>query len=382
MFRVQNGILSDRSDPALDADVIMTCVVLGFSAGRLAVGHPVKMDMEISPASLSKIDDEKLQELADDTKAFCTAIDKVNNALTLAGMNFGGKVEMGTTEDWRQGAMITGAAGASHTPFAQRHANISSSTARELHDIAASDTNIGYQGRGAYTGFVDDPVGNGGSIKSTMRYNVPANGHGDRWVPRDYMHAETGMPWGMIGGLKAKPLKKIPTMVAEHPTPGGLVGYTHGMIQAIYDCGAHGPWCTPFEIAVGSSTTKLASCFTCSLFMYAAGYPPSSIHLGRGESWTPFYPKRAGNSGYSSILDSCIESINIRWQLECMQHLKLGIKILDTSGALNGTHAASLTSLKTFISEHANDLYCGGNLVLDAVTVHSSETTRLVRTLR
>ena len=36
------GILSEDKDPGLDADIIMTAAVVGFSAGRLAVGHPVQ----------------------------------------------------------------------------------------------------------------------------------------------------------------------------------------------------------------------------------------------------------------------------------------------------------------------------------------------------
>jgi hypothetical protein len=68
------------------------------------------------------------------------------------------------------------------------------------------------------------------------------------------------------------------------------------MIQAIYESAWTGPWCTPYEIAVGTETTKLASCFTCTLFMYANGYPPSAIHLGQGASWVPWYDVRPGLS--------------------------------------------------------------------------------------
>ena len=67
------------------------------------------------------------------------------------------------------------------------------------------------------------------------------------------------------------------------------MGYTHGMIQAIYKAYSLGPSCAPYEIAVGDQTTKMASCVPCTLFMLAQGYPPTSTHLGRGESWAPLY---------------------------------------------------------------------------------------------
>ena len=73
------------------------------------------------------------------------------------------------------------------------------------------------------------------------------------------------------------------------PTIDDIAIYTHGMIQAIYKAYALGPSCTPYEIAVGDLTKKMASCLPCTLFMVAAGYPPNSTHLGRGESWAPLY---------------------------------------------------------------------------------------------
>ena len=68
------------------------------------------------------------------------------------------------------------------------------------------------------------------------------------------------------------------------PTVDDIATYTHGMIQAIYKAYGLGPSCTPYEIAVGDQTKKMASCLPCTFFMVATGYPPNSIHLGRGES--------------------------------------------------------------------------------------------------
>jgi len=59
------------------------------------------------------------------------------------------------------------------------------------------------------------------------------------------------------------------------PTVDDVASYTHGMIQAIYKAYSLGPSCTPYEIAVGDMTKKMASCLPCTLFMVAAGYPPT-----------------------------------------------------------------------------------------------------------
>src|SRR5262245_63297257 len=44
------------------------------------------------------------------------------------------------------------------------------------------------------------------------------------------------------------------------PTVDDVASYTHGMIQAIYKAYSLGPSCTPYEIAVGDQTKKMASC--------------------------------------------------------------------------------------------------------------------------
>jgi len=181
---------------------------------------------------------------------------------------------------------------------------------------------------------------------------------------------------------------------------GNVVGYTHGMIQAIYDATQRGPWCTPFEIAVGRETTKMASCFLCSMFMYAAGFPPSAIHLGQGASWVPFYelsPESGkGSKGskdlnalsgtYSPVLDTVIGALNNKWRIECRQHLQLGLTILqedDYIALTTGTmHRMRTVELAEFLAARPDDVFAGANLILDAVTVHDGEITRITRTLR
>lgn len=352
----------DHSEAGFEADIIMTATILGFSAGRLAVGHPVQFDSK-------EKEDEKLKRV----------VKKLNDAIGSTYPKISKHVSHGVTPPWKEGGMITGAPGASALEGEDRRDNPNSEAAKELHSIASKDDRIGYQGRGAYTGFVDDQLNNRASIKSTMRYNVPRHQHGERWrpptVPLDSENQK--FPWGL---LKNEPGHVEETMAEESydGNTDGIVGYTHGMVQAIYDCVMHGPWCRPFEIAVGEKTRKLASCLQCTLFMYAAGYPPSSIHLGQGASWLPFYP----SDNFAPRTAETIRSINSRWHLECEQHLAIGLEILSNpKSKIRESHAQKLPALKAFLSKNAERLNSAANLILDASTVHSREDDRIDRTL-
>lgn len=379
MFRRTSSILGAETDldvavaeklAALDADVIMTAMVLGFSAGQLAKGNPMEFH-----APKGSWDEEQL----------VLAVKRINVALGDTWRQ-GGEVKAGRTPEWEVGAMITGARDGEKLPFEKRHGELTNKTVRLAHAIASRDTNVGYQGWGAYTGFVDDPVRKRAGITSTIRVNVAEGWPGSRWLPPRYRYldkdSEKGdqstLPWGLITGA--------PTLqggMVQHPFKegSGLVGYTHGMIQAIYDSVATGPWCAPYEIAVGEYTTKLASCLPCSLFMYAAGYPPTAIHLGRGESWIPFYPKGPKEDGYSVKVDEAIRTVNGRWYLQCGQHLALGVKILIDNGALAKDHQERFALLGKLLSERSEDETFAANLMLDAITVHGHEVERINRTL-
>lgn len=371
MFRVQRSILDDSpgsaTDPSLqyrtDADLIATLVTVGFCVGRLAVGQPVEFSWDPSKPA-----DEKETEDAVACLRIGVGEDDQHIAVTKA-------------PDWEMGSLITGAAGGASAPFASRHATPSAAAAQQLREIASHDTDVGYQGFGAYTGFVDVPFTNKGSVKSTMRYNVPDRAFGSRWRPPAYSYPKAGLdqtnaPWGLLNDGSP-----IDGMSATKPVAGGVVGYTHGMIQSVYDAVAIGPWCTPFEIAVGSQTTKVASCFVCTTFMYAAGFPPSNIHLGRGDSWAPFYPVKAGAPGYSMTVDEAVRSTNARWALECWQHLEMGVERAKQTPFLAPAHAARLELLNTVLESQTDDLYAAANLFLDALTVSDSFVRRISRAI-
>jgi len=354
----------------IDADLILTAAVLGFTAARIVVGNPV---------------DFAYDEDSDHDINFL-AVNSIRNALlgnsrVPMSKEIVEAVGLGKTRPWTEAALITGAVGAANTPFERRNAVPTATEAEELRRLAASLTEpVGYQGRGAYTGLVDDPFGSAGSISSTARFNAPTNDFGERWAPPSYKYSEGGLsqanaPWGLINDGA-----DIPGMVIQAPEIPGVVGYTHGMIQAIYTSVAKGPWCTPFEIAVGRETTKLASCFPCTLFMYAAGYPASAIHLGRGDSWLPFYPKDSTSHQYSMMADEGIRSTNTRWQLECWQVVRLGREILSGLN-LPQQYQDRLEALAFHLESRSADPFAASNLFLDALTIPGKFYNRIANVI-
>jgi len=351
MLRKTDTILDDSAprDPQetakVDAAVIMTAVVVGFSAGRLAARQPVEFSAE-----------------AGDMPGLNQVVGLVNNVVGDIGT-----VGARQTPDWAYGSVVTGSTGGARLRFGDRDIPLDDKTAQTLRELAASEKEpVGYRGKGAYSGIMNDPVHHGSFLGTTYRQHVPA-GPGTRWVPKGHQGA-----WGLMNpegpGLPGKPLGN-----AE------LVGYAHGMIFAGCRAVAEGPWCTPYEIAVGHQTTKLASCFGCTLFMYANGFPPSDIHLGYAQSWAPVYPS-GRTDGVHDVMDDVITMMTMRWSLECLQQLTLGAELL-AAARVKEPYASRVAKIPEFLEAHANDPMAGGNLVLDALTVHDKEAERVKQVL-
>jgi hypothetical protein len=327
-------------------------------------------------------------------------------------------VKAGVSPGYSQGAIIMGVytlAGKSAPQ--QVSAPVLSDKGKALWEKIRTLSVAQYTGRGAYTGFVDnkntegdtDPVG----PRSTARFRAPAPGllqpdpH-PRWLPpedsplwqsRKRVGTGTHVPWGIIGGERAGEARKDTgagaTNEADYTTismsNGGMVfngdvtideiaAYTHGMIQAIYKAYGLGPSCEPYEIAVGDVTKKMASCLTCTLFMYSTGYPPTSIHLGRGESWAPLFQPYNPNGRAGDHEAAVIRDLNNSWYAKCIEWLKAGLEILDDSH-ITEDHKAGRDAVSSYLRTHAADKTVGGVLILDAVTIHAAEIDRISRTL-
>jgi len=418
-FRRTAGIFTDSrsSQPSVEADVIMTAIALGFAASYVKDGLPVRFD----------IDPRERRDWTD----FAAVVGKIDRAvvdyLSSHDLEPAGKVHAGLAPDYSKGAVVVGV-----YTLAGQSAPVSVSDpvlsvkGRALYEKIKNGEIPQYTGRGAYTGFVDnhnteentDPVG----PRSTARFLIrepelagvdgaPVAGSPARWLPRvgsaswnpRLRRGTVGsyVPWGLIGGNAAGEAPTLPNdtyatnradqitlqmgaadgMVFNgEPTYADIAAYTHGMIQAIYKAYALGPSCTPYEIAVGEHTTKMASCLPCTLFMTAQGYPPTSIHLGRGESWAPLYEPYDPDGRIEPNEPGVVRDLNNSWRARCAEHLDVGVQMLDDAHTV-ADHRLARDALREYLSANVSDRTTASTLLLDALTVHDSESARIGRTL-
>jgi len=382
----------------------MTAVTLGFATEYVRdTKQPMKFDMDPK----DDVDPKNFAALEDVTN-------RVQKAVAAYLKQPSAPVTAGRSTAFDTGGVIMGVykLAGQEKPAILTDPFPANSKAYALWDrLAKASAQTQYVGRGAYTGFIETP-NNGEPIGplSTVRMISPppaASPH-PRWLPSDLSNLwvartktnKERVNWGLI---MPKPEKGVSSADGEPAfernmetrdgmkfvppvlRPGEIVTYTHGMIQAIYKGYHLGPGCKPFEIAVGTTTTKLASCLPCTLFMHATGYPPTSIHLGSGESWAPLYapytpagtnvPAAEGNEA------AVIRDLNNAWYEKCLAWMKLGLEVLDTQH-LNPDHAPQKTLLETYLRANSTDKTVGGVLVLDAITVHKKEQDRLQATLK
>ncbi|MFD1559654.1 hypothetical protein ACFSHT_29115 [Paraburkholderia silviterrae] len=412
-FRRTKGIVSNDGNPETEADVIMTAVTLGFAGAYIAEsGSPIQFDMD--PL-------EGAKEPAK-TKQFEGIVGKMDSAvaayLTKTG-KLRSEVKAGLSPGYSEGAVIMGVYSlAGKNGPKSVSAPVLSEKGKALWEKIRTLSVAQYTGRGAYTGFVDnkntegdtDPVG----PRSTARFRTPRPRNGEpgshpRWLPpadsplwegRKRADSDTLVPWGLIGGERAGvargetgngalneadlttiSIRSAGMAYVDDVTTDDIAAYTHGMIQAIYKAYHLGPACEPYEIAVGDVTKKMASCLTCTLFMNAAGYPPTSIHLGRGESWAPLYRPYNPNGSADEHEAAVIRDLNNAWYAKCLEWLKTGLAILDDT-RITKDHQASRDAVSRYLDSNQADPTVGGVLVLDAVTIHAGELDRLGRTLK
>jgi hypothetical protein len=422
-FRRTKGIVTnaDSSDPGKEADVIMTAAALGFAASQVKSGNPIRFD--IDPKDQSR-----------DWAGFQAVVAKIDKAvvnyLKKNKLEPRGKVNAGLAPDYSKGAVIMGV-----YMLANQSAPVSvsdpvlSAEGKKLYDKIKNQQLVLYTGWGAYTGFVDnkntegntDPVG----PRPTARFltvnpetvpvdnptmgglhprGLPPPGSGC-WSKRLRKGKDDSyVPWGLIGGdfARDEPDSKVLNVTQAknkadqitgemrvtdemvfngEPTIDDIAAYTHGMIQAIYKAYSLGPSCAPYEIAVGAVTTKMASCLPCTLFMVAQGYPPTSIHLGRGESWAPLYQPYNPDGNAESNELAVIRDLNNSWRDKCAEWLDLGAQILDDAHTADD-HMAAREGLRSYLAAHSSDKTVAATLVLDALTMHESESVRIGRTLK
>lgn len=241
--------------------------------------------------------------------------------------------------------------------------------------------------RGAYYGIVDYP--NEVRLTSTTRRLIGYTGsEGRRWnsgaaahgmIPAQMANFEKGTsPWG-FGSMAAldTPFERKCSK-GEYPGENeGVVGYCHGMNWSIMHCKLLGGG-TPYEVAVGTGTTKLASCFGCTTFMYANGFPPSYVHLGRAESWVPVPVNGTDNPEFKGDNTAAITGLNDAWANTVSAFLVDGANLLKFKAS--DSHKTVATKLIGALGKRSSNMD-KANMFLDALTVHDSDYKRLNRAL-
>ena len=422
MAIAQKGILSGNTDPALDAGVIMTAAILGHAFLRLNAGKNCRFDLEVpfkegQSSSLPEIDvTGNVKQQVDDHKA---AIAKLNKALANGGLPPTKQVQLGISPYYGKNGVkvVIGGTGDMDITDADRYdpGVWTNDLSKELYDVALGNLKdqggqpikVGYQGFGAYTGFVDGRQGGQTGLMSTYRFKVPDAA--TRWVPTAESfasgklgpaigtNADQRVAWGLLGSNADQAnLQQQGMYFADEDSKrggvplkaGDVAGYVHGMIQAIYDVewnkiqpGSKGGG-TPYEIAVGDVTSKLASCFTCSIFMEATGHPASSTHLGKGESWCILHSTA---TPAVTTQDKAKQACNDKWAAYCQQIINKGMQCM-VSAKLNlveNAHKPSFDALKAYVANKntPQHTYDYANLILDAVTVSDKEYMRVLATL-
>lgn len=370
-FRRTRGILSGSTDSGRDADCIVTAMILGLC--REYVGRKREFIFSFVPDAGERNQNE-LQNV----------VDKINAALETLGIANLPPVKIKALREWQEQEYITGRSRGTGLPFSmlRKHEPVATG-AMEIVANQESDPRcaFGYIGRGAYTGVHALSADNIRYRGSTFRHYIEPD-MGDRWVP-----AHGGETWGRITGR--------PTLDGMHdaPSAGGnteLVGYTHGMIQAVYSAAYDGFKGDTIEVAVGVETTKLASCFACTTFMCASDRPPDAIHLGRGESWAPIYSRspscgvllgrrRQDARTEPEKLRDAVDYVNEKWHKRCASWLFWGTTV--DIARIRRSHRESWRKLKELALASKSEIGPSASLFLDALTVHDTDANRVNRTL-
>ncbi|WP_163931628.1 hypothetical protein [Paraferrimonas sp. SM1919] len=328
-------------------------------------------------------------------------------------VEIGSFIKDGQSPFGSEGKLITGKQGSATESAKKRNRPLTYSKADMIKNAIAEieidrnkkapDQPTIYTGRGAYTGLVDNPISANHKLFPTRRVNVTTYTM-RKWQGKTVdSKNEPRENWGLIGwdNPDQPNLKPLPKGFGQINNDKIKVAYIHGMCSAIVESSKYGPWCTPYEMATGTETTKMASCFPCSTYMYSTGFPPSSIHLGRGESWVPphsckVFEQKLGQPVDESLFSQCeiADAFQKGWNRDIYHQMKIGLDcMLKAEKYIDNDHYPLVSDTKDRLQQlFGNDPgqpyklkevnASGGGLFLDALSNHDSEIKRLTRTLK
>jgi hypothetical protein len=227
--------------------------------------------------------------------------------------------------------------------------------------------------RGAYYGVAD--LDNGevfGPVSTTRQLFGAGSG---RWMKPGNGWIMT--PQGIASGSNARMGDTLHEKLITAGIPKSIpyvVGYTHGMIFAEHICKVAGGG-TAYEVSMNEQTCKNASCFGCTTFMFANGMPPSWLHLGRAESWSPL-PEIAGNYAYKAhfshtTIVQVAKSMNKAWADAVARWFKVGVGYISKS--------PQSSFVKIMIRGRTNQVLA--YWFLDALSIHKSDLDRILDVL-
>ena len=420
VMRKQKGILSTETDPFIDADVIVTAAIIGHSIRRLHKNsvneckYSFEVEFKKEMKGGEKVETTELKSLKKTQETWHgmeAAINKINKVIiTSRKMDLKG-VTIGHTprHDIADGKIIGDTGDKEPWSSARFEPLVPNLKEMAKFFIEMGNKNV-YQGNGAYTGFVfnrakDLPLVD---VMPTIRITLPNAKKNYRWQPNEESFTSTPnkddtesllgpvtgnqaheRTWGMIGDqtMQFSLLNEYMQFYPPEPVPGeDIVGYTHGMIRAIYEieeCKLSHPgrqrldYGLPHEVAVGKKTTKLGSCFACTTFMEANGYPASATHLGKCASWAIQYPVVGDSAHKTEAMIAC----NKKWSEYCSEILFLGVEAISKSNRIVDSHSSSLLALHKYLYS-PQDCDAAADLILDAITIHEKDFQRVNRTLK
>lgn len=378
-----------------EADAIFVCVFLGFLGDGLRKG--IRLRWDVDPADADA--DRGVEQLRATLDVFA------------ALLGFPGAVEAGKSpayfggEDWH--IAVAGA----HAPhdradfaLAQAMGPRTPEVRARIEEVIRDDDLAAHhldRERGAYYGIVDDPRNVNPMLISSVRRLIPPPAEGGRWNRGVRYHGLIGYDANGAAVDDYQALRNSPKqagsvepteLVSSWDGTGHVCGYCHGMVWAVGQAQVQFPGSydgmdeagVPYELGLGANTHKLASCFGCSTYLYANGIAPSSMHLGRSDSWVPLPDGADGVAPFAYSRDqekryaAAFARLNDRWSDAIAGWMRDGI------GTATGAGRAVLAD---WVAVHATLLAeeiirrpttrAVANLFLDALTVHARDADRL-----
>ncbi|MEJ8826799.1 hypothetical protein WKW80_33155 [Variovorax humicola] len=398
-----------RVDVEREADVIFAAAFIGATLfqNRKNSGLAWRVDMDPS----TELGTNRDARTADDRafmKGLNDACAKVNHLVRTELAKDEGGLVWGLAPTFNRGGMIQAGEGARSEyrrfkPAYARSAFRYLSAARRAAKEGQRAEEM-YIGRGAYCGLVVDNDGNAVTAMSTICTTLDEHtpGIGERWRPpadadvraAQYPAEARTATWGLIGGAALQATLAQQGMRFYPQSDGQLVpldvdtdivGYTHGMIRCVYETVRMGQG-TAFEMSIGVETFKLASCMACSCFMVANDVEASSTHLGRGESWSPYFSSESHNPSYHADkmrIDDAIAHCNSRYSTFMHRCLQDGVAAMTKRPSwINERHIEALSALDRRLAAGATaNNTVARDLFLDAMTYHKGDLDRLNSTL-